>query len=144
VNSQDIYPVAQQLYTLIIASLQCWTGQPTDPTVRDQLADTFLLVCEDAWLSVELRAPSQQRPDRRVHPPAPIAACGIAIQAVHDLKGGGITLIKLFDDGHERDHITGDKEHPLREEIPRDPAGAHIAPGRTRAPSPLRVEVNGL
>jgi hypothetical protein len=52
-TSADIYPLAQQLHALIPQRLQRWTGEPADVTVRDHLADAFLMACDDAGLTGE-------------------------------------------------------------------------------------------
>jgi hypothetical protein len=46
-GSADIFPLAQRLQALIPPGLQRWTGEPTDATVRDHLADDFLLECDE-------------------------------------------------------------------------------------------------
>jgi hypothetical protein len=45
-RSADIFPLAQRLQALIPPGLHRWTGEPTDATVRDHLADDFLLACD--------------------------------------------------------------------------------------------------
>ena len=46
-TSQDIFPLPQRLQVLIPPGLQRWTGEPTDATVRDHLAENFLLECDE-------------------------------------------------------------------------------------------------
>jgi hypothetical protein len=45
-RSEDIYPLAQQLYTEIPEPLRRWSGDPTDAAERDHLADRLLMVCD--------------------------------------------------------------------------------------------------
>lgn len=52
-TSADIYPRAQRLHALIPYDLQRWTGEPADVRVRDQLADAFLMPCDEAGLTGE-------------------------------------------------------------------------------------------
>lgn len=53
-TSTEIRPLAQRLYDAIPVPLRTWQGLPTDPEVRDQLADTFLLICDDVGLTGEV------------------------------------------------------------------------------------------
>jgi hypothetical protein len=52
-TSADIYPLAQQLHALIPQRLQRWTDEPAAVTVRDHLADDFLMACDEAGLTGE-------------------------------------------------------------------------------------------
>jgi hypothetical protein len=45
-RSEDIYPLARQLYTEIPERLRRWSGNPTDAAERDHLANTLLMVCD--------------------------------------------------------------------------------------------------
>jgi hypothetical protein len=46
-TSAAIFPLAQHLHARIPRGLQRWTGEPTDATIRDQLADDFLMIWEE-------------------------------------------------------------------------------------------------
>jgi hypothetical protein len=50
-TSQDIYPLAQQLYTMIPAPLLRWTGEAADPDIRDRLAEALMGACQEAGLT---------------------------------------------------------------------------------------------
>jgi hypothetical protein len=49
ITSTDIYPLARWLPALILAPLQCWTGEPSHPEKRDRLAYLCLEVLHDAF-----------------------------------------------------------------------------------------------
>ena len=42
-----------ELHALMPPGLQRWTGEPADVHVRDQLADAFLMACDEAGLTGE-------------------------------------------------------------------------------------------
>ncbi len=52
-TSADVYPLAQRLQALIPPHLQRWSGEPADSAIRDQLADAFLMACDEAGLTGE-------------------------------------------------------------------------------------------
>jgi hypothetical protein len=45
-RSEDIYPLARQLYAEIPEPLRRWSGDPTDAAERDHLADRLLMACD--------------------------------------------------------------------------------------------------
>jgi hypothetical protein len=51
-RSQDIYPLAQRLYTKIPEPLQRWTGEPHEVAERHHLADDLLMACDEASFDV--------------------------------------------------------------------------------------------
>ncbi|SRR6266511_3666571 len=45
-RSQDIDPLARQLYAEIPERLRRWSGEPAEATTRDHLADVLLMACD--------------------------------------------------------------------------------------------------
>jgi hypothetical protein len=51
-RSQDIFPLARQLYAEIPERQRHWRGEPADAPTRDQLADHFLMACDAVGFDV--------------------------------------------------------------------------------------------
>jgi hypothetical protein len=91
----------------------------------------------------ELRAPLHEGSHDSWQWLSPIATRRIAFKAVNDLKGNRIELVKMKNVRHHGSHRWPDNHRPLSKEIARNPASTHVASYRTRALSPLRIEVEG-
>ena len=86
-------------------------------------------------------APSEPWPNTAVNAALKITTRGIGMLIVYDLKRNHVFLIKLENYRINRFTTRADNYCPLGQQIPGNPNGANIAPGRTGTLLPSRINI---